>query len=217
MSDTEPADPDTPAEEILCATYRALCRHGYADLTMQDIADESDLSKAALHYHYDTKQDLLLAFLDHLYEEFVSSLAVAGGDPVERLVETIDVALSPPRRDDDREFRTAVLELKAQAPYEPAYREKLEAFDDLLHETVREAVAEAIEAGVFRDVNPDETASFVVTVINGAQTRHVSVGAPIDETRSRLVAYVTETLVAGDGREPERADTAGSDGEEDPA
>ncbi|MEF8974259.1 MAG: helix-turn-helix domain-containing protein, partial [Haloarcula sp.] len=46
-------DGDT-ADDIMDATYRALCTHGYADLTMQDIADESDKSKAALHYHYDS-------------------------------------------------------------------------------------------------------------------------------------------------------------------
>jgi len=53
------------------ATYRALCAHGYADLTTQDIADESETSKASLHYHYDTKEELLLSFLDYLYDRFV--------------------------------------------------------------------------------------------------------------------------------------------------
>lgn len=53
------------------ATYRALCEHGYAELTMRDIAEESDRSKAALHYHYDDKEGLLVAFLDHIYASFV--------------------------------------------------------------------------------------------------------------------------------------------------
>ncbi|HET7323460.1 MAG TPA: helix-turn-helix domain-containing protein, partial [Halococcus sp.] len=61
-------------DELMHATYRALCKHGYANLTMQDIADESTKSKAALHYHYDTKQDLLLAFLSFLYERFEERL-----------------------------------------------------------------------------------------------------------------------------------------------
>ena len=43
------AGSDTP-EEVMEATCRALCEHGYADLTMQDVADESDKSTAALHY-----------------------------------------------------------------------------------------------------------------------------------------------------------------------
>ena len=46
------AGSDTP-EGVTEATCRALCEHGYADLTMQDIADESNKSTAALHYHYD--------------------------------------------------------------------------------------------------------------------------------------------------------------------
>jgi AcrR family transcriptional regulator len=35
---------DDTCEAIMSATYRALCAHGYADLTMQDIADETDKS-----------------------------------------------------------------------------------------------------------------------------------------------------------------------------
>ncbi|GAA0475047.1 hypothetical protein GCM10008985_34420 [Halococcus dombrowskii] len=57
---------DETIEEIMDATYRALCKHGYAALRMQDIADETTKSKAALHYHYDSKHDLLLSFLDYI-------------------------------------------------------------------------------------------------------------------------------------------------------
>lgn len=32
---------DEPATEILDATYRALCEHGYANLTLQDIAADA--------------------------------------------------------------------------------------------------------------------------------------------------------------------------------
>ena len=38
------------------ATYRALCEHSYANLTTEKIAAETDLSKAALHYHYGIKE-----------------------------------------------------------------------------------------------------------------------------------------------------------------
>ncbi|PSQ42055.1 TetR family transcriptional regulator, partial [Halobacteriales archaeon QS_9_68_42] len=55
--------PEETRERITNATYRALCDHGYAALTMQDIADECDCSKSLLHYHFDTKEDLLVELL----------------------------------------------------------------------------------------------------------------------------------------------------------
>jgi len=186
---------------IMQAVYSALCTHGYADLTMQDIADESALSKAALHYHYDTKRDLLLAFLEHLHGKFTDRLddaeAAAGDDPAERLVAFLDAALLPPERDDAdlREFRTAVLEIKAQAPYEPAFRTHLAEFDDFIHDRVAAIVADGIERGRFDDrADPEAVASFVVTVINGAHTRSVAVDHPVEETREVLVEYLCRHL-----------------------
>ena len=191
---------DEDADPLMEATYRALCAHGYASLTMQDIADETDVSKAALHYHYDTKHDLLVSFLDYLYAEFTDRVRdPAGEDPVERLEAFIDDVLVPPEPDEDERvaFGTAMLELKAQAPYDEDVRERLERFDSFLHEQARTLIAEGTEAGEFRDVNPDDTARFLVTVLDGAGTKRVSVGQDTGCTRRMLHSYVETNLVAG--------------------
>ncbi|MFB6151572.1 MAG: TetR/AcrR family transcriptional regulator, partial [Haloarculaceae archaeon] len=188
---------DTP-EAIMEATERALCEHGYADLTMQDIADESDRSKAALHYHYDTKEALLLAFLDHLYESFTDEYATAeGDDAVERLVAFVDDVLCHGGPAEDERFQTALLEIRAQAPYREAYREKLARFDAFLRERVREIVADGIDEGTIRpDVDPDDTASFVATLVDGVNARRIAVGDADGGTRRTFLAYVRERLVA---------------------
>ena len=186
---------DERREGIMRAVYSALCSAGYADLTMQDIADEAGLSKGALHYHFDTKRDLLIAFLEHLYGLYTDRLAAAedaaGDDPEERLDALLDAAMYPPEKPAFREFRTAVLEIKAQAPYEPAYRERLAEFDGFLHDRVEAILADGVERGLFDDeVDPDAVASFVVTVINGAHTRGVAVGHPVEEVRETLGDYL---------------------------
>jgi len=193
-------------DEFMGATYRALCRHGFAALTMQDIADESEKSKAALHYHYDTKHDLLVAFLEYLSEQFAARVnAIDHEDPAERLLALRDAVLDPPEPRDDREFRTAMLELRAQAPYDDDYRERLVEFDRHLRERVRETVAEGVERGVFRaDADPEATAAFVVTVVSGAHTRRVTfdsadcpVGAARDIVRDRVETMLAEGEVLG--------------------
>ncbi|WP_136717693.1 TetR/AcrR family transcriptional regulator [Halorientalis salina] len=192
---------DDVSDAIMAATYRALCARGYAELTMQDIADETDKSKAALHYHYDSKHDLLVAFLEYLFERFTDRVAdPAGETPAERLAAFVDTVLSPPPEDADERvaFRTALLELKAQAPYNDDIRERLEQFDQYLFEHVHEHVAAGIEAGEFRPVDPDDTARFIVTALDGAHTKQVAVGQDIDCTRRMLRSYVETHLVAGD-------------------
>ncbi len=186
-------DTDTPFVE---ATYRALCAHGFADVTTQDIADETDRSKAALHYHYDGIDDLFRQFLDHLYVEFEERTADPPGDsPAERLVGLVRTMLST---DDDAEttqFTTAFLEIKAQAPYRDGYRERLRQFDDRARERVRELVAEGVAAGEFpEDTDPDAVAEFVTTYLHGTWARSVVVDGGVAAMREDLVGYVCDLL-----------------------
>jgi len=198
---------DDTCEAIMRATYRALCAHGYADLTMQDIADETDKSKAALHYHYDSKRDLLHAFLDFLYEEFTARVSEPAGEtPAARLEALVDDVLQPPEQDAGARvaFRTALLELKAQGPYDEGVRERLERFDEFLREEVRSLIAAGIDDGTFGDVDPDDTAQFIVTALDGASTKQVAVGQDIDCARRMLHAYIETHLVAGEGESDDR-------------
>jgi len=82
---------DETIDDIMEATYRALCTHGYADLTMQDIAAESTKSKGTLHYHFEGKQDLLESFLAFLLNRFEERTeTIPGETPAERLHEFLE-------------------------------------------------------------------------------------------------------------------------------
>ena len=180
----------------MCATYRALCSHGYADLTMQDIADESSKSKAALHYHYDSKHDLLCAFLDYLYDRFVALTdEVSGANPHEELLALVETVLENP--DGDREeFETAVLEIRAQAPYEPGFRDRLKRFDDHLVEELTAILETGVADGTFDpDIEPADTAQFIVTVLTGTSTQRVTAGRPVECSQRMLRKYVETNLL----------------------
>lgn len=186
----------TADDEILDATWRALCTHGYADMTMQDIADETTKSKAALHYHYDSKLNLLETFLDHVADRFFTRVTdaatAAGGDGAKRLRAVVDAALSPPEETDDIEdMQTALLELKTQSTHESAFRERIRETDERFRDLVADIIAEGIDDGSVRaEVDPEETAHFIVTVFAGAQLRQVSVG----ESRRRTRVHIERHL-----------------------
>ena len=190
--------------DITKGTYRALCKHGYAEVTMEDIAAETDRSKSALHYHYDSKHDLLVSFFDDLLDSFTERLDAVEGDTAhDRLLDLIDTILLPPDDDaPDRGFQTAVLELKAQGPYDEAFRRHLKQHDRTLRDHVEEHLTAGVESGEFRaDLDVEASADFLVTVFNGAQTRSVAVGRPIEETRETLRTHIESTIVADGGGE----------------
>ncbi|SDC87524.1 TetR/AcrR family transcriptional regulator [Natrinema hispanicum] len=186
---------DETIDDLMEATYCALCKHGYAEVTMQDIAAESTKSKGTLHYHFDSKQDLLESFLEFLLDRFEERTeTVPGETPAERLHEFTDELLTP-SDDSAEEFRTAILEIKAQSPYNEAYRERLREFDRALRERIATLVADGLKAGEFHDdVEPEATADFLVTLFHGAQTRATAVDRPPERTRQYVHMYIDETL-----------------------
>jgi AcrR family transcriptional regulator len=180
-------------EEILQATRRALCEYGYADLTVQRIADESSMTSAAIHYHFDTKEELLNAFLDYIIDGFERRLACEDDDPRKRL-ETFLRAVFEPAENDDHDFATALMELKIQAPYHPTYRERLIEMDDRMRRVVADAVSDGIEAGYFEETAPEGIARSVVTAINGGHVRAVALGESPAETRRVIESHLEERL-----------------------
>ncbi len=205
-SENSPGPDEEIAEAIMRATYRALCIHGYADLTMGAIAEEFEKSQAVLHYHYGTKQDLLIAFLDYLLDRFQAEIQTdtdATATPRDRLDGFVDVLLFGPedRRVDEEfdhwTFHTALLEVRAQAPHNEAFREQFTLSFETAEEMAAELIRLGIEQGAFRAVDPDATADFLLSAINGARVYQVTTERDdIAETvHGQLREYVAETLV----------------------
>ncbi|RAW46943.1 TetR/AcrR family transcriptional regulator [Halorubrum sp. 48-1-W] len=165
------------ADEIMDGVYRALCKHGYAGLTMQDIADECSKSKSLLHYHYDTKEDLLVAFLARVITDFERRVTRgADAPPAERLVAFVGWFVFEPAEIERESFHIGLLEMRSQGPFNDRIREQLLRSDRLLRETAAGILSDGIDAGVFRDVDVDETAALLVATLDGARTRQITLG-----------------------------------------
>jgi AcrR family transcriptional regulator len=174
-------------EAIMDAVDQALRKHGYAELTMQDIADESEKSKSLLHYHYDTKEDLLVAFLDNLIADYESRMACREGmDPTERLVEFLARFVFTPEDTGREQFHLALLEMRSQGPFNERIREQLVRSDETLRGTAVDIIEDGIEAGVFEEVDPERTAATLVAMLDGARTRQITLGEA-NETYTREV------------------------------
>ena len=160
----------TPAEEaIMHATYRALLRHGYANLSISRIADEFDKSKASIYYHYDSKDDLLVAFLEFAADRFESMFDTGlDDDPSADLEHVVETLLPLDPSEDDHQLQSVQVELRAQAVTDEAFREQFSKLDDRLVATVRDIVERGVEEGEFRDVDPTRVAEHVLAVVNGA-------------------------------------------------
>lgn len=79
-------------ERILDVALELFVRKGYAETSLREVAAELGITKAALYYHFESKQDILLALhmrLHHLYDDWLPLLPDEPGDTEgwKRLVE----------------------------------------------------------------------------------------------------------------------------------
>lgn len=63
-----PRDARITRERILKAAHQRFFRQGFARVTMSDIASAAGLTKRTLYHHYDSKDALLEAMLEHQLE-----------------------------------------------------------------------------------------------------------------------------------------------------
>ena len=197
---TDTADQTGTQAAIMDATYRALCKHGYADLTIQTIADEFEKSKSLLYYHYDTKDEILIAFLENMLDQFAVEDAVdISESPDEQLHAFVDTLLPESPDEDQREFHVALLELRSRALSKDAYREQFTRADRLIHDTLSDILTAGVEAGIYQDVDVGRTAELLILTINGAMLQQATTNDDtIEEARDGIAWIIESRLRAND-------------------
>ncbi len=74
--------------QVLDAAIEVFFRKGYADASVQDLADEVGVLKGSLYYYIDSKEDLLMRVFDLAHEQTERNISYAAGldvTPIERI------------------------------------------------------------------------------------------------------------------------------------
>jgi len=196
-SDSPEKDWSTAEEEIMEATYRALLNHGYADLSISRIADELDKSKAAIYYHYDTKDDLLVAFLEFAVDRFEETIDTeTGNEPAADLEHVIEKLLPLHPDEEQRQLQAVLVGLRSQAVTNGVFREQFTQIDERLAATIRGIVDHGIEEDTFRDVDPSRVAEHILATVNGAMYGRVTTDRKSAAAAARvsLASYIDSEL-----------------------
>jgi AcrR family transcriptional regulator len=68
------------AQRVLGVALELFSEHGFAGTSLQDIADRLGVTKAAVYYHFRSKDDLLLALVEPAIDELVAIAAEPHSD-----------------------------------------------------------------------------------------------------------------------------------------
>ncbi|PRY32090.1 TetR/AcrR family transcriptional regulator [Pseudosporangium ferrugineum] len=90
MADTEPRQDRSRAtrRRLLETTIRCLARHGWEVSTVAFIAAQAGISRGAVQHHFRTREALILAALEHMFEEraaLLDALPDPGGSGPDRV------------------------------------------------------------------------------------------------------------------------------------
>lgn len=197
----ESASDDTHGQ-MMRATYDALRKHGYSDLTIQRIGDEFPKSKSLIYQHYDGKDDLLVALLEFLLEQLTEAIPTDGpegcDDAREHLQLIIEHSLPADLEPEHADFMGALESLRGQAPHDDTYRDRFATIDEFHRDHTADVIRDGIDQGVFREVDPDRVAGFIVATIHGARNQRATTGShePVRAARRELEEYVRTRLAA---------------------
>jgi phenylpropionate dioxygenase-like ring-hydroxylating dioxygenase large terminal subunit/AcrR family transcriptional regulator len=85
---------DARRRQLIDAAIAAIAEHGISNVTLAKVATLAGLTASMVNFHFDSKQDLLRATLQHLADEYRSAceaaLAAAGREPAAGLIALIE-------------------------------------------------------------------------------------------------------------------------------
>jgi AcrR family transcriptional regulator len=191
MSDTK--------RELLTATRRVLTEHGFHGLTTQRVADAAGVNQSLVHYHFDTKVELVVAFIEMFREQFELLIGALPDEPGDRLAELLALIVRGSGHPEVERLNLAVYELEAYAGREATYQESLREYSKMLHTEVSECIEVGISDGTFYDRDPEATARLLLVGLDGAMLQEYSIGTTaVKDVLTAFETYVLPALYIGD-------------------
>jgi AcrR family transcriptional regulator len=156
-------------DEILNAAVAAIAEKGIEGLRTRDVAGRAGINISTLHYHFGTKERLLLAVLDHVVGILAASLQrehAIRKTAREELRAHLNAAFRTFRG--NPEFAAVLQELRIRAGRDRSAREAFRAVQRRWNATVEQILTRAAENGEMRRaIHPRAGAVIVTSFIMG--------------------------------------------------
>jgi AcrR family transcriptional regulator len=184
---------------ILDAAASVFSRSGYSDGRMDDVAAEAGVSKGGLYLHFRSKEDLFDALVGHIVGLETRKLAAARaaeGTATERLVTFFHEYAADIARME--KLYPVFMEVYARAARHATVRQMLRRYVDGYVPELSALIAEGVEDGEFRDVDPDEVAIQMIALLEGLALLWGLLGdaAPLPDTADHAIRLMLDGLLA---------------------
>jgi AcrR family transcriptional regulator len=185
-------------EAFLDVAQRLVQTKGYEAMSIQDVLYELDASKGAFYHYFDSKQALLEAVVERFADGAMATLAPVLGDPDMSAIRKLEMVFAgiASWKAERKELVLAIMEVWS-SDSNALVREKLRRMT--VHRLVpllSAVIDQGVQEGVFRARSPGDTATVLVSLMQGFQELAVEYfiarqagSMAFEAVRQRLAAF----------------------------
>ena len=176
---------------LLEAAKKVLRQNGYSGLSTRDVAAAAGVPLSQIHYHFGSKQGMVLALFEYLNAQLLDRQNAMFGDPSLKLSEQWDRACDYLDDDIASGYVRVLQELIAASWSDPAVaqviRNAIMGWVDLIVGAARKAER---EFGSLGPLTPEEVGAFAANAFIGAESLYLlgfeKKGSPIRQSLRRV-------------------------------
>jgi TetR/AcrR family transcriptional regulator, transcriptional repressor for nem operon len=165
-------DPERTRQRLLQAAFREVYRYGFQSAGIDTILASTDVTKGALYYHFKSKEALGYAIIEEIIAEMTADRWLrplqrsTDKDPIDALIGVVQAIPHQPR--DVKGGCPLVNLTQEMSQLDEKFRKRLEKIFHAWQAEVAIALRRGQSRGTVRsDVDPEETASFLVAMVEG--------------------------------------------------
>ena len=159
-------------DRLLKAAFQEVYRVGFQSAGVDTILAATNLTKGALYHHFESKDALGLAIIEEIVSEITRARWLVpleknrDKDPIDALVDVVTALPAQPK--DVKNGCPLVTLAQEMSRLDEKFRRRLEKIFRSWQDEIGATLRRGQSAGtVRRDVDPDETGSFLVAMIEG--------------------------------------------------
>jgi len=166
------ASKETRRLQLIEATIDSLAKRGFSETTMADVTEGAGLSRGIVNFHFESKDKLLVATLQHMADEYAghwrTAISKAGEKPADQLLALV-------RADFDRKICTkrklaAWCAFWGEAKSRPTYQALCGSRDQAYQDVITDLCSQLIAEGGY-PVDADKIAMAIGALMEGLWLR----------------------------------------------
>jgi TetR/AcrR family transcriptional repressor of nem operon len=163
-------DPQRTRKRLLQAAFQEVYKSGFQSTDLDTILDAAGVTKGALYHHFANKEALGYAVVDEVITEITREKWLEplkkSANPISTLIR---IVLGTSLRADHVAGGCPLNNLAQEmSPLDEGFRKRLAKVFALWHDAIEDALRDGQKLGlVKKDVNPDETATFLMAAYEG--------------------------------------------------